>query len=146
MFLKYKIIIWIGALLVSVGVLAETYIYDDLGRIKTVSYTSTATRYNYDNANNRTSSVTTPNTPPTCSSPTTNVTGVPSYATATITITAAAIISLCPDPNGDTLTITSPGALPYSFTLNAGQSVSVSFTVFDGKSGTSSGVITYKRP
>lgn len=148
MCLKNKIACWFGAIFVSIsiGALAQNYTYDDLGRVKTVSYSSTATRYNYDNADNRTSTVTTANTPPTCTNPTYTVTGIPSYATATITITASAIIALCTDPNGDTLTVTIPTPLPYSFSISAGQTVKIPYTVFDGQSGTGSGVITYTRP
>jgi hypothetical protein len=85
------------------------------------------------------------NTPPVCTSRTINMTGIPSYATATVTVQAAQILQQCSDANGHTLTVVSPG-VPYSFQINAGQTHITSFTVSDGYGGTASGSITWTRP
>jgi len=86
------------------------------------------------------------NTAPVCSSQTNTIGGLPVYATATVGLSASQALALCTDANGDALTVTSP-ALPYSTTLAVGQaSVTIPFTVSDGKGGTGSGSVTYKRP
>lgn len=85
------------------------------------------------------------NAPPVCTSRTINMTGIPNYATATVTVQAAQILQQCSDPNGDTLTVVSPG-VPYTFQINAGQTHVTSFTVSDSYGGTASGSITWTRP
>lgn len=54
------------AVLIATPALSQattTYLYDDLGRLKNVAYTSKNIAYNYDPAGNRTSVVTQTNTP-----------------------------------------------------------------------------------
>lgn len=130
-----KLIAIYGFFLLSAHLQAQTYIYDDLGRVKSVTTSASITTYNYDSTDNRASVIV--NRFPTCSSPTNTVTG----AIASVTINAATILGLCSDP-GDTLTVTSP-SLPLTYSLPAGQSRITNFTVSDGKGGTGSGSVTY---
>ena len=82
---------------------------------------------------------------PACTNSSTTITGVPSYATASVTVTATMVTGQCSDADGDAMSVTSP-AVPYTFTINAGQTVNVNFSVSDGKGGTGSGVLTFTRP
>ena len=135
-------------LLPAASVLAETYRYDDLGRVKTVTNGSLVTSYTYDSTDNCTSVQTAaPNTnrPPVCTDQTINMTGIPPIATATVTLTAAMVLARCSDPDGDAMTVTSP-VVPHTFTINAGQTHSDPFTVSDGRGGTGSGTIIWIRP
>ena len=128
--------------------LAETYTYDDLGRVTTVTNGSLITSYTYDAADNRTSVQTAaPNTnrPPVCTDRTINMTGIPPIATATVTVTASMLLERCADPDGDALTVTTP-VVPHNFTINAGQTHQTPFTVSDGRGGTASATITWIRP
>ena len=138
------------------------YKYDSLGRVVEVFYPdNTKITYAYDQAGNRTqaiavlnatsssaSSSSGANVAPVCTSQSNTITGIPSGVTATVTITAAQITGLCSDANGDTLIVTVPATVPYSFTLNAASTVSTSYTVSDGRTPalTASNVITYIRP
>ncbi len=156
----------LGAVIIGVGLLlsvvaaaqvTRTYNYDELGRLTTVSPSNgSSTSYSYDLADNRTC-VSTGSTsgcsssssaaPPTCSSSTITANGLPVNATATYTVTSSAILALCTDSAGYTLTITSPTSLPKTMTLAVGSSsVSTAFTVSDGHGNTASGSITEKRP
>lgn len=88
-----------------------------------------------------------PNHAPTCNSQTNTIGGLPAYATATVGVSSSQILALCTDADGDTMTVTTPANLPYTTTLAVGQtSVSIAFVVSDGKGGTGSGSVTYKRP
>lgn len=136
-----------------------TYTYDETGRVTTVTHPSGAkTGYQYDSAGNRATAVTAldgnvvmPGTPtqnhaPTCSSTTIVLTGLPSYATATVSVTSSQILALCSDADGDSMSVTSP-TLPASQTIPPGTTqVSFPFTVSDGHGGTGVGSITYHRP
>jgi len=82
---------------------------------------------------------------PVCTNSTTNMTGIPSGATANVTITEAAVLARCTDADGDTMTVLTP-VVPKAVAINAGQSVATSFSVSDGHGGTGSGTITYSRP
>lgn len=139
-----------GMLVPATYVLADTYTYDDLGRVKTVTSGSLVTTYTYDAADNRTSIQTAaPNTnhAPICTNQTTTMTGIPPMAGATVTITVSAALARCTDSDGDTMTILSSSpTLPYTFTIYSGQTRSASFTVSDGRGGTGSATITYTRP
>lgn len=133
-----------------------TYTYDDLGRLKVVSYPSNAkTGYQYDAADNRTWTQTDlngnlnpppppppPNRPPNCGAVPIEITGVPAQV-YTITVTGS-INPPCNDPDGDTLTRTSPATAP-TFTLTQGQSYTYSISVSDGHGGTGTGSYTYHR-
>jgi len=130
-------------------VLAETYTYDDLGRLRTVKNGSVTTTYTYDSADNRItvqSGAPVTNQPPVCSSQTFPLTGIPPQATATDTITAAKVLARCSDPDGDPMTVTAPIPLPYTVTIPPGQNKVVPFSVSDGKGGTGSGTFSYIRP
>jgi len=84
------------------------------------------------------------NIPPHCSA-WTIVVHAPSYATASSTVSASGFLSQCGDPDGDALTVTSPGT-PYTFTLQPNQwSLSVPFSVSDGRGGTAGAVLTIQR-
>lgn len=132
---------------------AQTYTYDELGRVKAVAYSSKETKYDYDAADNRTSIITKgssssssgSNTFPVCTSPTYTITGVPSAVPAPITLTQSSLIALCTDANGDALAVTSP-IVPYSITISTGQTKTIPYSVSDGKGGTGNGIVTYKRP
>lgn len=140
-----------GLLAVPVVSSAQTttsYTYDDLGRVKTVSYPSGAkSGYNYDKVDNRTSTQTALNgvlnNPPTCSSWGFDVNAAPGPYSGQVT--AAQILTHCTDPDNDPLTVTSPGT-PYNYTISSGQTQPVSFTVSDGKGGTASAVMVIHRP
>jgi YD repeat-containing protein len=143
-----KRLLVLGMLLPAAYVLAETYTYDDLGRVKTVTNGTLVTTYSYDSADNRTSVQTAaPNTnhAPVCTNQTTTMTGIPPIATATVTITEAMVLARCTDPDGDAMTVLTP-AVPYTFTINAGQTRTTPFSVSDGRGGTGSGTITFIRP
>ncbi|MGN6424364.1 MAG: Ig-like domain-containing protein [Asticcacaulis sp.] len=129
----------------------NSYTYDDLGRLQTVTYPSGAkTGYSYDNADNRTQAQTAlngvlgggPNHPPICVTQTINITGVPTYVPS-ISVTGT-LSAPCNDPDGDVLTVTSPTSAP-TFTLSAGQSYSYNLTVSDGHGGTGTGTMVYHR-
>lgn len=125
-----------------------SYTYDDLGRVKTVSYPSGAkSGYNYDTVDNRTTAQTALNgvlnNPPVCGNAPVAITGVPTFAPP-IQVTGSLTIIPCSDPDGDTLTVISPTTAP-TFTLAAGQSYTYNITVSDGKGGTAVGSITYTR-
>jgi YD repeat-containing protein len=86
-----------------------------------------------------------PNQAPVCTNSSTTMTGIPSQATATVTITSAMVLARCTDPDGDTMTVLTP-AVPYSFGVSAGQGVLTPFSVSDGHGGTGSGTIFFGRP
>ena len=66
----------------------------------------------------------------------------PSYATASGTV---GFLHKCSDPDGDTLTVTSPGTT-YNFVLNPGVwTLTIPFSVSDGRGGTASAVLTINR-
>lgn len=139
------LLIWPG---VTSAQVTNTYTYDDLGRLTSVSYPSGAkTGYHHDAANNRTKTVTALNgvinSPPICGSQTVTITGVPGTAPP-ITVTGSLSIIPCGDPDGDALTLISPASAPV-FTLAAGKSYSYPITVSDGNGGTAVATITYYR-
>ena len=150
-----KKIILCNVLLVAAGYgQAQTYTYDELGRVKNVTQGDRTTTYTYDAADNRTSTVTTgpggggssSNSAPTCSSTTVNMGSIPTFAgPVSVQLTAANFISKCSDSDGDTLTLISPSA-PYSFTVASGQTVNITYKVSDGTAADVSATFTYKRP
>lgn len=124
-----------------------SYTYDDLGRLKTVSYPSGAkSGYNYDSTDSRTFGQTATNgvldNPPGCGVLPINITGVPGVAPP-ISVTGT-MNPPCSDPDNDPLTVISPASAP-TFTLAAGQSYSYNITVSDGRGGIATGTITYHR-
>ncbi len=132
---------------------AQTYKYDDKGRLVQVDNANgLSTIYTYDAADNRTSAVTatTPPPPPAnhapvCSNWQIVNTAPPQAGTVTVSPTAANFISNCSDADGDTLTLTSPTTL--SWQVAWGQTVSpIGFTVSDGKGGTGTASLTICRP
>ncbi len=139
------------AMLLSIAPLAiaETYTYDDLGRLKTVTHNGKTKVYYYDAAGNRTATETTDhipsdNAPPVCVNPTIYM-NVPSYAgPVSVSVSESQLVSTCHDDDLDTLTVTSHSSLNIS--VSAGQSVTVSFVVSDGNGGTANGKMTYRRP
>ncbi len=126
---------------------AQTYKYDDKGRLIQVGNANgLTTTYVYDNADNRTSAVTVANHAPTCSNGSYQFpipTNVPPQAVSVST--TSIFTGNCTDADGDTLTVTNP-ALPLNFTIAAGQAIPYSFTVSDGKGGTATATETFTRP
>lgn len=134
-----------------------TYKYDDLGRVVQAVQASMSTTYSYDTADNRilvqtvvgtSSSSSSGGTDhaPTCNNWGIAMSNVPTYAgPVSGSLPAASFISNCTDVDGDTLTVTTP-ATPYSFTVSAHQTITVPFTVSDGRGGTGSAILTISRP
>jgi len=146
----------ISALVISLLVLigsdafaaTTSYQYDELGRLKVVKNNNVVSNtYSYDAAGNRTqkqSGTTSANHAPVCSSPTINMTGIPSYASASFTMTVSQVLGYCTDADGDSMTVTSP-ALPLTQSISAGQTISIPYTVSDGKGGTATGTVSWHR-
>jgi len=126
----------------------NTYTYDDLGRLKSVTYPSgPKTGYNYDAADNRTKAQTALNgvlnSAPNCGVAYIPITVTPSSAPP-VPITGSLTTIPCSDPDGDTMTVISPTTAP-NFTLAAGQSYSYGITVSDGNGGVTPATVTYHR-
>lgn len=146
-----------------------TYQYDALGRLTGSSISggpnsSIATVTCFDPAGNRTQYFTgtsgapacgtptptpgptptpTPNQSPTCT--TLTIGPIPGYATSTINVTAAMILGKSSDPDGGTLSVTSP-AVPYTISvLGNGQPITRTHTVSDGQGGTATMTINVTR-
>lgn len=127
---------------------AQTYTYDEYGRLKIVTYSANVkTGYTYDKADNRTNVQTTTNgvlnSPPVCNN---WIISLPNYQvnTVTITPTESDFISNCSDEDGQTLTLTAP--TNRSTTISRGETKYVPFTVSDGNGGTASAVLTITWP
>lgn len=83
------------------------------------------------------------NQPPTCT--TLTIGPIPGYATSSINVTSAMILGRCSDPNGGTLTITSP-MVPYTINVLAdGQPITRNHTVSDGQGGSATMTIYVTR-
>ncbi|ADU15330.1 RHS repeat domain-containing protein [Asticcacaulis excentricus] len=142
-------------LLVVSAASAQTYTYDDLGRLKIVTYSNgVKTGYSYDPADNRTKSQTALNgvlnfgSPPVCTNWTIAVGNVPPPPMGTNNVTisppANSFVSHCTDPDGNSMTLTSPTNL--SFPISRGQTIYVPYTVSDGQGGTGSATLTITFP
>jgi YD repeat-containing protein len=145
--------------LVSSAQTTTNYTYDDLGRLKTVSYPSgTQSAYNYDLADNRTSATTGvpgANQAPVCSARTISFAGtppnmsIPSFVFNPITINPP-----CTDADGNTMSlvsITAPATMGANntatvYNITPGYNVTLSYTISDGNGGTTTSTITIIRP
>lgn len=151
---------FISVFLISDFLHAQTYTYDEKGRVSSVSHGSKTTCYSYDSAGNRTSTLTStspcssssssggqpPNNPPICNNGAVHLGGIPPAAGAvTIPISAATFLSYCSDSDGDTLTLNTPNT-PYNVVISAGQTIVITFKVTDSKSPEVSATLTYSRP
>ncbi len=141
-----------GLLVAASNGIAQTYTYDDLGRVKSVTPASgSASTYNYDNADNRTctalgTGVCATNHAPTCNNWVINMNSVPvNAAPVSGSVVAGSFLANCADADADTLTVSSP-AMPMPFTIAAHQTLNYAFSVSDGKGGTASAVLTMTRP
>lgn len=73
------------------------------------------------------------------------VINAPAYATASSYVPPQAFVMHCSDPNGDALTLVNPSG-GYTFTLQPYvYSVTVPFSVSDGRGGTGNAVLTVRR-
>jgi len=145
-------------LLLPITAGAQTYTYDTLGRVSTVTHPNGAkTVYYYDTVDNRVGTQTAtngvitlqppapPNSPPTCSNWNLYISGVPAMVNSiTVTLTSANatdMLSKCSDPEGGALTLVSP-TLPYSKTFNRSDSPKhIPFSVADPQGALGSAVV-----
>ena len=129
------------------SVFAQSYTYDELGRVTSETIGTKTTTYTYDAADNRTSTITTAgNSAPTCTNPSIYLNSVPTSASpVSIQVSAAQFLGYCSDADGNSLTLVTPSTTPYTFTIAAGKTVTISFSVSDQMS-TTSATLTYRRP
>lgn len=161
-FIKYISIA--SLLLIPSSSFAQTYTYDNLGRVKTVTNNGVTITYNNDAADNRTSVTNggasppppppppppSSNNPPVCQNIVQTI-GAPWYATPSVALSLSSIIGpnsnngICSDPNGDVLTLVSanPALAPTQHPLTS--TITFYFTVTDNKGGTASGTFLFKR-
>ena len=134
-------------LFASAQTAAQTYTYDEYGRLKVVTYSANVkTGYTYDKADNRSNVQTTTNgvlnNPPACENWSFTITNYPpSYTQATQTVVASHFVARCSDADGESMTGTT-----VNVTVNRGGTAYVPYTVTDSSGGTGSAVLTVTFP
>ncbi|MGR4862239.1 RHS repeat domain-containing protein [Caulobacter sp. LARHSG274] len=124
-----------------------TYGYDQQGQLISVTKsTGEVVSYYYDAAGNRASiGLPVTNHAPTCTNYVVGPISAPTYATVTVTITAAALIGRCTDSDGNTLTVASPTPVPFDLHPASGSTTTIAFTVSDGQGATGGANIVVTR-
>lgn len=150
----FSVVAVVCALLSASYVAAQTYTYDDLGRLKTVTPPAgMVTTYSYDSADNRVSKIvasssSSTGSPPVCTNWAITVNGVPAPPqgpnTVSITPGTSNFIAHCSDADGNTMTLVTPTAT--SFSVNRGQTISVPYSVSDGQGNTGSANLSITFP
>lgn len=138
----------ISGLMLGVGQSsAQTYTYDEYGRLKIVTYSSNVkTGYAYDKSDNRTNVQTTTNgilnIPPACQNWSFALSGYPSsYTQATATIIAANFVAHCSDAEGEAMTGTT-----VNVTVKRGGTEYIPYNVTDQSGGVGSAILTVTFP
>lgn len=141
-------IIIAGQLIAVTPSSAQSYTYDEYGRLKVVTYSANVkTGYTYDKSDNRTNVQTTTNgvlnNPPVCDNWIIELSGIPQN-TVTIHPNVENFTDHCSDADGQALSLVSPANR--QVTINRTETKYVPFTVSDGNGGTGSALLTVTWP